>query len=57
MIVKKIKCKKTSKTRARQISDLVDYIRQPHGVDRAEKLSTPAAEIFWPRGMKANAWR
>lgn len=46
MIVKKIKCKKTSKTRARQISDLVDYIRQPHGVDCAEKIEHSGSRNF-----------
>ena len=46
MIVKKIKCKKTSKTRARQISDLVGYIRQPHGVDCAEKIEHSGSRNF-----------
>lgn len=46
MIVKKIKCKKTSKTKARQIADLVDYIRQPHGVDSAEKIEHSGSRNF-----------
>lgn len=46
MIVKKIKCKKTSKTKARQIADLVDYIRQPHGMDSAEKIEHSGSRNF-----------
>lgn len=46
MIVKKIKCKKTSKTKARQIADLVDYIRQPRGMDSAEKIEHSGSRNF-----------
>lgn len=46
MIVKKIKSKKTSKTKARQIADLVDYIRQPHGMDSAEKIEYSGGRNF-----------
>ena len=46
MIVKKIKCKKTSKTKARQIADLVDYIRQPRGMDAAEKIEHSGSRNF-----------
>jgi hypothetical protein len=38
MIVKKVKSKKIQKPKARQIADLVDYIRQPHNVNPAEKI-------------------
>ena len=38
MIVKKIKTKKTTKPKARQIADLVDYIRHPHDVNPVEKI-------------------
>ena len=38
MIVKKIKNRKTTKPKARQIADLVDYIRHPHDVNPAEKI-------------------
>ncbi|MBD5648105.1 MAG: relaxase/mobilization nuclease domain-containing protein [Desulfovibrio sp.] len=38
MIVKKIKSKKCSKPKARQIADLVDYIRQPKGGRGVEKV-------------------
>jgi len=38
MIVKKIKIGNTLKTKARQISDLVNYIRCPQGMNSAEKV-------------------
>ena len=38
MIVKKIKSGHTSKTKARQIADLVNYIRCPQGMNPAEKV-------------------
>ena len=46
MIVKKIKCKKTSKTKARQIADLVDYIRQPKGGQSTEKVEHSGSQNF-----------
>lgn len=46
MIVKKIKCKKTSKTRARQIADLLDYVRQPYGMDCAERIGYSGSKNF-----------
>ena len=46
MIVKKIKCQKTSKTKTQQIADLLDYIRQPHGMDCAEKIEHSGSRNF-----------
>ena len=57
MIVKKIKSKKCSKSKARQITDLVDYIRQPKGARAPKKSSIPEAAIFSLRDMRASAWR
>jgi hypothetical protein len=38
MIVKKIRNQNTPKTKTKQIADLVDYIRQPHNTNPAEKI-------------------
>lgn len=38
MIVKKIRNQKTAKPKAKQIADLVDYIRQPHNTNPTEKI-------------------
>jgi hypothetical protein len=46
MIVKKIKNRKTAKTKARQIADLVDYIRQPQGINPAEKIEHSGGRNF-----------
>ena len=46
MIVKKIKSKKCSKSKARQIADLVDYIRQPKGGHGAEKVEHSGSRNF-----------
>lgn len=46
MIVKKIKSKKCSKSKARQIADLVDYIRQPKGGRGAEKVEHSGSRNF-----------
>lgn len=46
MIIKKIKNQKTSKPTARQIADLVDYIRSPHNVNPEEKLEYAGSRNF-----------
>lgn len=46
MIVKKIKSKKCSKPKARQIADLVDYIRQPKEGQCAEKVEHSGSRNF-----------
>ncbi|MDR2891530.1 MAG: relaxase/mobilization nuclease domain-containing protein [Deltaproteobacteria bacterium] len=38
MIVKKFKNQKNTKPKAQQIADIVDYIRQPHNTNPAEKI-------------------
>jgi hypothetical protein len=38
MIVKKIRNQNTPKPKTKQIADLVDYIRQPHNTNPAEKI-------------------
>ena len=49
MIVKKVKNKKTAKTKARQIADLVDYIRCPQGMNPAEKIEHSGGLNFLSR--------
>ena len=46
MIVKKIKIGNTLKTKARQISDLVNYIRCPQGMNPAEKVEHSGGRNF-----------
>jgi hypothetical protein len=46
MIVKKFKNKKTTKTKARQIADLVDYIRCPHDINPVEKIEHSGGRNF-----------
>ena len=47
MVVKKIKNQQTSKRRAWQISDLVDYIRYPHDRNPQEKVEYAGGRNFW----------
>jgi hypothetical protein len=51
MIVKKVKRdpEVRPKSKAWQIGDLVDYIRQPHNMNPEEKSNTPEAGIFSPK--------
>ena len=46
MIVKKISYTNFSKTKARRIGDLVDYIRQPHDRNPEEKIAYAGAKNF-----------
>lgn len=46
MIVKKVKCKKSSKPKAWQIGDLVDYIRYPHNTNAYEKIAHAGSRNF-----------
>lgn len=46
MIVKKIKTMRTNKTKARQIADLVDYIRAPHCTHPEEKIAYAGGKNF-----------
>ncbi|MDR1947254.1 MAG: relaxase/mobilization nuclease domain-containing protein [Desulfovibrio sp.] len=46
MIVKKIKSKKISRPKDRQIADLVDYIRQPHSINSKEKIEHSGGRNF-----------
>ena len=46
MIVKKIKNGHSSKTKARQIADLVDYIRAPHRTHPEEKVAYAGGKNF-----------
>ena len=46
MIVKKISYTNFSKTKARRIGDLVDYIRQPHDRNPEEKVAYAGAKNF-----------
>ena len=46
MIVKKISYTNFSKTKARRIGDLVDYIRQPHDRNPEEKVACAGAKNF-----------
>ncbi len=46
MIVKKIKSGHSSKTKARQIADLVDYIRAPHRTHPEEKVAYAGGKNF-----------
>jgi hypothetical protein len=46
MIVKKIKSKKISRPKDKQIADLVDYIRQPHNMNPGEKVAHSGGKNF-----------
>ena len=47
MIVKKVKFKQTSKPKAWQIGDLVDYIRNPRDTNPLEKIEHSGGREFF----------
>ena len=47
MIVKKVKYTQTSKPKAWQIGDLVDYIRHPRNVNPLEKIEHAGSRNFF----------